>query len=225
MGINDKAQLMTAGAAARSTMRAKVLSTDDEVKSAALAALGMEGGRVVDGGGSASREDSPELEDCLRVNREDSPELGDSPGVNREVSQELEDYPGVDREVSQELEVCAGGTPQISGCPEEPVMEIMTDVMEADPAEPEPPMPPPPQDPTPPHPVHSSAPAPKVEETFGQTDAPALAGGQPAPKVEETFGQYDVPALAGEHIASAMRSYATKIRKTGRHVGIFPFLV
>ena len=108
MGINDKAQLMTAGAAARSTMRAKVSSTDDEVKSAALAALGMEGGRVVDGGGSASREDSPELED--------------SPGVNREVSQELEDYPGVDREVSQELEDCAGGTPEISGCPtEEPV--------------------------------------------------------------------------------------------------------
>jgi len=91
MGITDKAQLMTAGAAARSTMRANVSSTDDEVKSAALAALGMEGGGVVDGLGLASREDSPELEDGLRVNREDSPELGDSPGVNREVSQELED--------------------------------------------------------------------------------------------------------------------------------------
>ena len=29
----------------------------------------------------------------------------------------------------------------------------------------------------------------------------------------------------GGHIASAMRTYANKIRKTGRHVGIFPFLV
>ena len=64
MGINDKAQLMIAGAAARTTMRSDESATDEEVQSAALAALGLEGGLSVDAGRSASREESPELEDC-----------------------------------------------------------------------------------------------------------------------------------------------------------------
>jgi len=70
MGINDKARLMTAGAAARATMRSAESATDEEVKSAALSTLGIEGGVSVDGGRSASREESPELEDCVGGTRE-----------------------------------------------------------------------------------------------------------------------------------------------------------
>ena len=162
LGVNDKAQLMTAGATARAVLRQNAMVEDEKLISAALAAVGVGDKKVLD-----------EVELCSR----DEPTL---------------------------LQDCPGGREVPNSTNEEPVAVIMpgasvsAEQSEAQiDVEPKPPMPPSPHEPPIPPP---------------QQPPPVTA---PRPD----------PALAGQHVALAMRKYAAQISKTGRLVGIFPFLV
>ena len=194
MVINEKAQLMTAGDTARAALRKNMSIPDEELMSAALAALGLGDKMTVDGVGPVSREESPELEDC------------------------------------------AGGR-EVSDCPvEEPVAAIMTDTLVK--AEPEPLMPPPQEYPVEELGAENLTDAPMPEEPSSPPPMPppkepAMPPPMP-PSQEDPTAPSSMhssalvcmeasgdPALAEEHVASAMRKYAAKIRKIGKLVGIF----
>ena len=192
MGINEKAQLMTAGDTARAALREKMSITDEELMSAALAKLGLGDKMTVVGVGPVSREESPELEDCAG---------------GREVS----DCPA--EEIMTDTLVKAEPEPLMPPPQEYPAEELGAEILIVAPMEAEqgPPLPPPPEPPMPP----SMPPSQEDPTAPSSLHSPALV-------CTEASGD---PALAGEQVASAMRKYAAQIRKTGKLVGIFPFLV
>ena len=190
IGIDDRERLMTAGAAARATMRDDESATDEQVQCAALAALGTEGvvSVAVDGGMSASREEeSPTAGAAARATMRDVESATDEQvqcaalaalGTEGVVLVAVDGGMSASREEeSPEFEDCAGGTREVlegrfeSFFAELVVAQSMHEVKVK--VEQEPPMPPPQQDPPPP----SSVLAPMNEKASVKVDDPALAGG------------------------------------------------
>ena len=64
LGVNDKAQLMTAGATARAVLRQNAMVEDEELISAALAAVGVGDKKVLDEVELCSRDEPTLLQDC-----------------------------------------------------------------------------------------------------------------------------------------------------------------